>query len=977
MQISKNKTAAIAIAIILTLSMGGSMMLIPNASAHTPAWSIPTYAYINVAPNPIGVGQTLLVYMWLDPVYGAAGGTIATTGTNGYTASSALLANNYRFHNYQLTITAPDGTVSTQTWAIVTDSTSSQYYYFTPTQVGTYSFNFTFPGQAYGVNGNGYAQSPLINDTYLPSSASTTLTVQQQPIPPAITSEPLPTNYWSHPIYGENSNWWSISSNWLGTGSPVEPATGSSTITGLSNGGPIQRYPGDAVGPLTAHVMWTTPIETGGVVGGNNYLVSGVGYFEGSSYLQRFTNPIIMNGMLFYTEPVSFTGASSGPTVAVNLETGQQIWSSTNVPALSFGYIYSLYDPDQHGVFKPIIVASIGGGLTGIPATWELFDAYTGDALFNVTNVPSGTTVMGPQGEQLRYVFANAGTAANPQWYLAQWNSSKLWMYDINPYTGGGSLSPSIINATNGALITTLPLPITGTTGTLPSGGSIFVPYGSTLTANANIGIAQGQATSSANPTTTYDWNVSLPWLNTMPLQPTYSSTTGLISPATPGTNPVTVVAAFTGNMMLCRNGSLPVGFPASDAGYPQLPYTYFAVNLNASRGAIGSILWMQNYNPPAGNITLIQGPIDPTTNVFVLAYAETMQIVGYSLTTGAQLWGPTASRATFDYYGNPGTPDADYQAAYGNIYASAFAGICYCWNDLTGQLLWTYGNGSPGSDNSTNAGFTTNYGDYPTFLQAVGNGVIYLTNTEHTITDPIYKGAQTIAVNATTGQQIWTLSDYTGEFTAISYAIADGYSTFYNGYDDQIYSIGQGSSATIVQAPQTAITAGNNVVIKGTVIDTSAGTQQTTVKADFPNGVPVASDASMTAWMEYVYQQQAEPTNFTGVTVTLTAIDPNGNYITLGTATTDSNGLYYYTWTTPNIPGNYLVTATFAGTNGYWPSNAQTPINVQAAPSAAATPTPAPASNTNTYILGSAIAIIVVIIIVGAVSILLARKRP
>jgi hypothetical protein len=56
MQIAKDKIAAIAIALILTLSLTASMMLIPNASAHTPAWNIPTYAYIAVAPNPVGAG---------------------------------------------------------------------------------------------------------------------------------------------------------------------------------------------------------------------------------------------------------------------------------------------------------------------------------------------------------------------------------------------------------------------------------------------------------------------------------------------------------------------------------------------------------------------------------------------------------------------------------------------------------------------------------------------------------------------------------------------------------------------------------------------------------------------------------------------------------------------------------------------------------------------------------------------------------
>ena len=215
MQIAKNKTIAIAIAIFLTFSMSASMMLMPNVSAHTPAWNIPTYAYINVAPNPIGVGQTLLVYMWLDCVFGAAGGASATVGTNGYTASAALLSNDYRFHNYELTITSPSGTKNTITFADITDPTSSQSYHFTPTAVGTYTLNFTFPGQPYAE----YAHDPdsvLVNDTYMTSSAQTTLTVQTTPIPSPVTSEPLPTNYWQEPIYAENTNWYAISSNWLG-----------------------------------------------------------------------------------------------------------------------------------------------------------------------------------------------------------------------------------------------------------------------------------------------------------------------------------------------------------------------------------------------------------------------------------------------------------------------------------------------------------------------------------------------------------------------------------------------------------------------------------------------------------------------------------------------------------------------------------------------------------------------------------------
>ena len=994
MQNLKGKTLAILIAAILTISIGASTTLLPSASAHTPPWKIPTYAYISAEPSTIGVGQSMTVYFWLDPVYGAAGGSSAIATTSGYTASSALTSNDYRFHNYELTITAPDGTNTTQTYAYIADPTSSQFATWTPATTGTYTFTFTYSGQIYGANGDGYSGSILVNDTYLPSSASTTVTVQSTPIPNAVTSEPLPTDFWTRPIYGENSNWYTISSNWLGTGMPV--AGYSSFIA----------YNPDNIGPTTSHIMWTSPLEYGGIVGGNEYAsYPGAAYFEGTAYQSRFTNPIIIDGYLYYTAPVAFTEANGGPTVCVNLQTGQQLWSSTKVPALSFGYIYDLWDGESHGVIPPILVAAIGGGLTGLPATWELFDGFTGNSMFNVTNVPgfaaqTGQTVSGqsatalttatstgPSGEMIKYVFMNDGTAANPQWYLAQWNSSDLWQYDVNPYTFGGSLSPSVINASNGVLLSSIPIEILGETGTTPTGGSVFVPYGSSLTDNAFIPLNS----STIYPTnlgarTTFDWNVSIPWLNTMPLQPTYSTTTGLLTTPTEqgtavgdfaagGTNPVTVIAANTGDCMLCRNGSLPTGFSTTSTGYPQLPYTLFLVNLNATVGPIGSILWTQNYNPPAGNLTLSVTGVDWQTRVFIINYKETMQYVGYSLTTGAEIWGPTTTENALQYYGlgSMSSYNSAYGFGYGNLYADGMGGVLYAYNDLTGALEWTYGNGAPGSDNCTYS-LSSPYGTYPTGIAAIGDGVVYLTSTEHTFTNPIYKGALYRAVNATTGQEIWTLSG-AGSSVPI---IADGYEVELNGYDMQVYSIGRGPSDTTVQAPQPVVTVGNNALIQGTVMDTSAGTQQTEQKADFPNGVPCASDASMMAWMGYVYQQQAAPTNFTGVTVTLTAIDPNGNFITLGTATTTASGLYRYTWTAPSVPGNYLITATFAGTNGYWGSSAQTGMIVQGATSATAVPTPTPASVANTYFV-PAIAGLFIVIIVGlaVVSLLMIRKRP
>ena len=201
-------------------------------------------------------------------------------------------------------------------------------------------------------------------------------------------------------------------------------------------------------------------------------------------------------------------------------------------------------------------------------------------------------------------------------------------------------------------------------------------------------------------------------------------------------------------------------------------------------------------------------------------------------------------------------------------MYSSAYAGIVYCYDTKTGKLLWTYGNGGEG--NNTNSGVETPFGHFPTFVNAIGNGVVYLVTTEHTIETPLFKGAVASAINATTGKLIWAVSGYTGEFEVFSYAAADGYNTWFNGYDDQIYVVGRGPSETSVTASPSVTTYGNNVVISGSVMDIAQGTTQNQQAADFPHGVPCASDASMKAWMGYVYQQQAMPSNFTGVQVQL-----------------------------------------------------------------------------------------------------------
>jgi hypothetical protein len=879
MSIANNKTVANAIAIFLMLLIVASMMLIPSVSAHTPAWQIPTYAYIQPLPNPVGVGQSVNIIMWLDKVI-----------------NGAMPTNDIRFQNYKLTITGPDGTVTTKTWATVVDTTSSQGYTFTPSKAGTYTLRFDFPEQTYtfttpvGMFGPP-APSEFINDTYLPSSASTTLTVQQEPVGIYPTT-PLPSAYWTRPIYGENWNWFTVASNWLGSG---VPAVSSGVVL-------------DAVGPLTGHVMWTKPLDMGGVVGGNETVIQGDTYAEGSAYADRYSNPIIIDGYLYYTEPRSlagvpgfFGGAGYGPTDCVDLLTGKLVWSRKDVPALSFGYVYDVQDPNQHGVYPPLLVAVIGGGFfaAAAPVEWRAFDAYTGDPLFNITNVPPGTTVPGPNGEHLIISIVNLGTMTKPNYYLQEWNSSRLW----DDQYSGPSTTPQVVP------------PITD----------------------------------GADPSL-LDWNVSVSTLNTMTSTPA-------------------IEAAFGGNLVLGMSGTYPAGPSTLFSAASSAPYTYFAINLDPSKGPIGSVPWTNTVNAPAGNLTVEFVGADSATGVFVEYHAETMQWVGYSLATGKQIWGPVGNQTALDFYWM-GWMGMVGKLAYGNLYScNGMGGIIYCYNLTNGNLEWTYGNGGPG--NSTNSGLPST-GPYPTVIYAIANGVIYTITNEHTYETPIYKGALSRGINATTGQEIWTVSCASADSGAT--AVADGYSTWFNGYDNQIYVVGRGPSATTVEAPLNAITVGDKAIIQGTVMDISAGTKQNQQAADFPNGVPVSSDASMLAWMGFVYQQQPCPTSFTGVTVTLDAVDPNNNFVHIGTATTDATGKFSYMWTPPDVPGKYTIIATFAGTNGYYASYDETAAAVSEAPAATLPPQyPLPQDYTWT-IIGMGIAIIVVVIVVGIL--LLLRKK-
>jgi hypothetical protein len=373
-----------------------------------------------------------------------------------------------------------------------------------------------------------------------------------------------------------------------------------------------------------------------------------------------------------------------------------------------------------------------------------------------------------------------------------------------------------------------------------------------------------------------------------------------------------------------------------------------------------GKQLWLKNTTQtPFAASMMMPGASNGTYAEYT---KETFSFVGYSTTTGEKVWGPTVAFTNpLAYY-----DQTSAVVAYGKLYTWSFGGEVACLDMTTGAKVWNFSTGDTGAN--------TPYGTNPFWIignyeASVADGMIYL-ETGHDYGPPLFSGAKIYALNATTGELVWDIINFA---TGSSLPIAYGYMMSFNAYDNRIYCYGKGQTATTVETSP-VINSATQIQISGTVTDQSPGKTCLGIPAA---GTPCVADQYMSRWMEYLYMQMPKPTNATGVPVTLSYIDSNNNTFTIGQTTTDINGHYSYLFT-PNIEGPYTIIASFAGSNSYFSSTAQTPVTFMNA--AKATPTagsPAP-SMADQYFLPMSIAIIVLIVVVGAVlALLLVRKRP
>jgi hypothetical protein len=783
-----------------------------------------------------------------------------------------------------------------------TDPVGGGYILYTPDTVGTYYAQAWFPETWKNTTATQAFYAAAV-------SAEVPFTVQQEPIPPW-PEAPLPTGYWSRPINDASRDWYVLGGNWLG-GAHERPIG--------TYGGTTDRFV-YGLGPESAHILWSKPYYLGGYMeeefGDIGYQT---GHYQGMSW-----SAIIINGKMYYT-PRADAHSTEG-ILCVDLYTGETLWF-LNESMPSKGWIYNYESPNQHGGYAylwrtsgvQVPETNSAGAGSSFGTVWQLIDAYTFKSIAYVANVSTGgggfffggggAEVYGLDGSDTYYYLTNYGTSANPNYYLQCWNVSDV----------------------DSMLATT-----TGTTAWQwrPSGGG----FGGGPGLRSDYYVHDGS--------TGFSLNVSIANV--------YGPQNSLLNE--------------TGSVRAIREGEyVVIGTQGRNDERGIVQGEMMAYSLKT--GEEGRLLWDKKFTPPfaslAENLTggfFFGGGLSMTSvypDEMMVLFQNTKSLIrwGVSLDTGQIAW-TSEPEPAMNYY----SMQSNYYM--GMLLTTGYSGVVLAYNVTTGDIVWNF--------TASNIGFESPYGAYPINIFAICDGKIYTLTGEHSITQPMWRGPNIRCINATTGEEIWNLLGFganggahlTGQYMQL----ADGKVVGLNYFDNKIYCIGKGNSRTTVSAPQLAPTLGESVMITGTVTDdTPTGSRNTNDKVDFTlQGTPAIADEYMGRWMEYLFMDQGMPTDATGVEVTLDTVDPNGNYVHIGTVTSDITGAYGCLFT-PEVPGTYQIIATFAGSKSYGASFAQTYMTVAEAPPPTAPPAeyPQPIDNTMTIVIVG-IAIIIAVILVG-----------
>jgi len=396
---AKNKKIFL-FAMVLIASMITQMAVTSNtfAQVYFPVgYSYPTYAFINVAPNPVGVGQTVNVNFFV---------------------SSALETSEPPTN---MTVKMVDPAGNTKTFGPYTgDTTGGTFFNYVPDKVGNYTFTFYYGGQTLTGNTISSPQRNWGGLIALPSvSKPYVLTVQEEPLErTAYPITPLPTEWWQTPVSAENVQEWSkVTGDWLGLGSITFASTGSYNAT--------TRYNPYTLSVLSGHVLWTKMWHAGGVAGGESVGTSGgsedSGHYWSTRQYQPQYAPVIINGKMYSTVYPEATNLGHG-IMCTDLYTGETLWTINTTNALRCGMVTKFKMANQYGAVGPYIwttgtlpAADTGGNKIGTPSSymnttgtqWNLYSGWDGKYIASIVNGSAVTLREDENGNLLGYYINN------------------------------------------------------------------------------------------------------------------------------------------------------------------------------------------------------------------------------------------------------------------------------------------------------------------------------------------------------------------------------------------------------------------------------------------------------------------------------------------------------------------------------------------------------------------------------------------
>ena len=429
LKIRGNKKTILFAIVLSALLASSTFGMMPLGNARNVAGTIPTYAYLTAFPEECAVGQTIFLAMWIDKV----------------TPTAAGIAGGDLWGNFTITVTLPDQS-TTKLGPFIADNAGGAPATYVPTATGNYTFVFNFPGMTITGNANtgvpAHPTGPYIGNVYGAStSAPSTVSVGATPAY-TIPENPLPTSYWENPVQAFNHLWYSIAGDWLGMKAASFGNTGDYGYQGNYN--PYTQP------VLSAHVIWTKPEAFGGQIGalsntGPNPIV-GMGnessiYYTGAEYQPRF-EPIVMNGVVYYTNYPSSTSQYPSGWVALSLRTGQVLWTKNTTDVLLCGQEYTYKSINMYGAF-PYLWATRSGG------KMDCFNAFDGQYIGTIYSVNIGSKILGTDGSILGYYVntTTVGTGANAirTSSLTLWNSTKCLYPNIVSqwYSGGQNFNVS------------------------------------------------------------------------------------------------------------------------------------------------------------------------------------------------------------------------------------------------------------------------------------------------------------------------------------------------------------------------------------------------------------------------------------------------------------------------------------------------------------------------------------------------------